>query len=285
MLLGSIFRRWGVRHATAVNGMDALEMIRSERFDLLLMDIRMPGIDGIKTTEHIRNVLQIDDSAMPVICVTAAFLDDDLQKYREAGMNAFLRKPFSERSLLDGILAVTGGNRVTPAEAEAPEDTTAPAATKEPAGVTASVATTEPAGETATKGITASESTAEPAAGHAGTGTGQVDLSSLYRLSGGDERFVKEMLVTFIESNNKGLEEMLENIKTDDLEKIADLSHKLIPPCRHLGATDLTALLTEIEKRGRTGGDIVVIERLIGEFQRAFLEIRREIEANISKIR
>ncbi len=92
------------------------------------------------------------------------------------------------------------------------------------------------------------------------------------------------MLVTFIKSNENGLEEMVENLKTGEKEKIADLAHKLLPPCRHLGATDLTAILTEMEKRGRAGGDTSQLERLIGEFQGAFLEIRREIETNISKI-
>jgi len=77
---------------------------------------------------------------------------------------------------------------------------------------------------------------------------------------------------------------MVENIKTREKEKIADLAHKLLPPCRHLGAADLTAILTEIEKTCREGGDTGQVERLIGEFQGSFLEIRREIETNISKI-
>ncbi len=242
MLFQSIFGRWGVRFAMALNGMEALEMIKTERFDLLLMDMRMPGIDGARTTEFIRNELGIDDSAMPVICVTAAFLDDDMQKYRKAGMNAFLQKPFTERTLLSTILSVTGHSQAVPDDVEAP-----------------------------------AEETLESA-------TGKVDLGNLYRLSGGDEQFVKEMLVTFIESSEKGLEEMVENLGTGEEGKIADLAHKLLPPCRHLGAADLTAILTEIEKTSRVGGDIRQVERLIGEFQGAFLEIRMEIEANISKI-
>jgi len=248
MLFQSIFRRWGVRCAMALNGMEALEMIKAERFDLLLMDMRMPGIDGAKTTEFIRNELGMDDSSMPVICVTAAFLDDDLQKYRKAGMNAFLKKPFSEKTLLSTILSVTGHSQAAPAEGEVPAEVA----------------------------VTAEETPKSL--------TGQVDLGNLYRLSGGDEQFVKEMLLTFIKSNEKGLEEMVENIKTGGKEKIADLAHKLLPPCRHLGASDLTAILTEIEKRGRAGGDTRQVERLINEFQGAFLEIRREIETNISKI-
>jgi CheY-like chemotaxis protein/HPt (histidine-containing phosphotransfer) domain-containing protein len=218
-------------------------MIKAERFDLLLMDMRMPGIDGAKTTEFIRNEMGISDSVLPVICMTAALLDDDIRKYREAGMNAFLRKPFSESTLLSAILSVTGHGQAMAAEAAAPE-VQAPATSRD-----------------------------------------RIDLGNLHRLSGGDEQFVKEMLVTFIASSEKGLEEMLESIKSGDKEKISDLAHKLLPPCRHLGAADLTAILTDIEKSGRTGGDIRHIERLVGEFLNAFQEIRTEIETSLSKIR
>lgn len=242
MLFQSIFRRWGVRHAVAFSGAEALKMVRAEKFDLLLMDMRMPGIDGARTTEFIRKELEIDDSAMPVICVTAAFLDDDLEKYREAGMNAFLQKPFSEKTLLRTILSVTGHRQTMPAE-EADAGDIVPA-----------------------------------------TPRGRVDLNNLYRLSGGDENFVKEMLVTFIQSSEKGLEEMLAGIKTGDIQRISDLAHKLLPPCRHLGAADLTAILADIEKSGRTGGDIMHIESLVGGFQSAFREIRTEIESNLSKM-
>jgi signal transduction histidine kinase/FixJ family two-component response regulator/HPt (histidine-containing phosphotransfer) domain-containing protein len=266
MLFQSIFRRWGVRCAMALNGMEALEMIKAERFDLLLMDMRMPEIDGAKTTEFIRNELGIDDSSMPVICVTAAFLDDDLQKYRKAGMNAFLQKPFSEITLLNTILSVTGQGQATRAVGEASAEAGAPAELETLAEDAAPAEFGAP-----------SEETPESVTGH-------VDLGNLYRLSGGDEQFVKEMLITFIKSNEKGLDEMFENIKTGEEEKIGDLAHKLLPPCRHLGAGDLIAILTEIEKTGRAGADTRQLERLIGEFQVAFLDIRREIETNISKI-
>ncbi len=242
MLFQSIFRRWGVRHSVAFSGTEALKMIRTERFDLLLMDMRMPGIDGARTTEFIRSELGIDDTTMPVICVTAAFLDDDVEKYRKVGMNAFLQKPFSEQTLLSTILSVTGLRQAMPAE-EVDQAEKAPAILR-----------------------------------------GRVDLDNLYRLSGGDEQFVREMLVTFIQTSEKGLAEMLENIKTRDMQRISDLAHKLLSPCRHLGAADLTAILTDIEKSGRTGNDIRYIETLIGEFQNAFHEIRTEIETNISKI-
>ena len=267
LLFRSIFRRWGVRCALALNGTEALEMIRRERFDLLLMDMRMPGIDGAKTTEFIRHELGVDASAMPVICVTAAFLDDDLQRYRKAGMNAFLQKPFSERTLLNTILSVTGLSQAATAEDERPGEVASMTAGETPEEASSTAEAAEPLAEEKPESV-----------------TGQVDLGNLYRLSGGDENFVKEMLVTFLKSNEKGLEEMLDYIKTGEKEKIADLAHKLLPPCRHLGAGELTAILTEIEKTCRAGGDTRQLARLINKFQDAFFEIRREIEPIISKI-
>ncbi len=85
--------------------MEALELLKKERFDLLFMDMRMPGIDGLKTTGFIRSEMKISESEMPIVFISAGPLDEDLQKYRNAGMSAFLLKPFSEEMLLATIVA------------------------------------------------------------------------------------------------------------------------------------------------------------------------------------
>ncbi|MFZ2287123.1 MAG: ATP-binding protein [Bacteroidales bacterium] len=276
LLFQSIFRRWGVRYAMASDGTEALEMIRSERFDLLLMDIRMPGIDGAKTTEFIRKDMGIDGSELPVICVTAAILDDQVPKYLEAGMNAFLQKPFSERTLLNAILSVTGhGQDLTSDE---------PLAGEKPPGGQAHYEGESAPWEVKPGGQFMSAGESTPGDKPPEAPRERIDLRNLYRLSGGDEQFVKEMLVTFIGSTEKGLEEMLGTIRTGDKEQTADLAHKLLPPCRHLGASDLTAILEEIERRSRRGDDITQVEKLAGSFHDAFMGIRSEIEASILKI-
>jgi HPt (histidine-containing phosphotransfer) domain-containing protein len=66
----------------------------------------MPGIDGLKTTELIRSELNISESEMQVICFSAAALNEDWQKYQNAGMNSFLSKPFTEEMLLTTILSL-----------------------------------------------------------------------------------------------------------------------------------------------------------------------------------
>ena len=73
---------------------------------MVFMDARMPGIDGLKTTELIRSELNISESEMQVICFSAAALNEDWQKYQNAGMNSFLSKPFTEEMLLATILSL-----------------------------------------------------------------------------------------------------------------------------------------------------------------------------------
>jgi CheY-like chemotaxis protein len=111
MLFKTILDRWKVGFREAENGIEALEMVRTERFDLLFMDVRMPGIDGLKATGFIREELGISGSAMPVVGISAACTNEDRLKYEKAGMNAFLPKPFTEAMLLTTILSVIRKDR------------------------------------------------------------------------------------------------------------------------------------------------------------------------------
>ena len=105
-LFKMILERWKVEYREAASGDEALEILKTNRFNLVFMDARMPGIDGLKTTEIIRSDLNITESEMPVICISAAGLNEDWQKYQKAGMNSFLPKPFTEEMLLTAILSV-----------------------------------------------------------------------------------------------------------------------------------------------------------------------------------
>ncbi|MCC5927248.1 MAG: response regulator [Bacteroidetes bacterium] len=80
----------------AVNGMEAIEMVRKYDYDLILMDIQMPIMDGHEATLHIRNVLE---SKTPIVALTANAFRHDIERYIEAGMDNFVTKPFSEDEL------------------------------------------------------------------------------------------------------------------------------------------------------------------------------------------
>jgi CheY-like chemotaxis protein/HPt (histidine-containing phosphotransfer) domain-containing protein len=94
----------GANVAIANNGHEALQLARENFFDCILMDVQMPEMDGIKATQCIRQLADPVKASVPIIALTANVHRDDIQKYRAAGMNDYLAKPFDESGLLLVIL-------------------------------------------------------------------------------------------------------------------------------------------------------------------------------------
>ncbi|WP_187361990.1 response regulator [Anaerofustis stercorihominis] len=87
----------------AENGKEALEkyLINKENYyDLIIMDIRMPIMNGYEATEKIRNSGRDDSETVPIIAMTADAFSDDIRKTKEAGMNAHITKPFDINKLM-----------------------------------------------------------------------------------------------------------------------------------------------------------------------------------------
>lgn len=87
---------------TAENGLRALELFsKSERgtYDAILMDIRMPLMDGLTAATNIRHLSNADANSIPIIAMTANAFDDDIEKSKAAGMNAHLAKPIEPERL------------------------------------------------------------------------------------------------------------------------------------------------------------------------------------------
>jgi signal transduction histidine kinase/CheY-like chemotaxis protein len=87
--------------AEAASGQEALEAVRSERFDLILMDVFMPEMDGLEVIRRLRRMPELAD--LPVITVSASVSNSDERSCLEAGANAFLPKPVDERVLLEQL--------------------------------------------------------------------------------------------------------------------------------------------------------------------------------------
>lgn len=83
--------------AIASSGQEALERLNQETFDIIFMDIMMPGMDGIQTTEHIRR--RYNDKELPIVAITANLVGSDISKYLTAGFNDVLAKPYAIHQL------------------------------------------------------------------------------------------------------------------------------------------------------------------------------------------
>lgn len=96
-----ILAKMGHEVEVAENGVKVLDMLRSKKYDLILMDVQMPEMDGIEATERIRKDEILQDKAVriPIIALTANALMGDRERFLEAGMDAYLSKPFKPAEL------------------------------------------------------------------------------------------------------------------------------------------------------------------------------------------
>lgn len=90
----------GLEVEIANNGIEALALLDQNGYDCILMDIQMPEMDGIQTTRRIRQLNDPVKSSIPIIALTANVLSEDIERYKAAGMNDFLAKPFDESALI-----------------------------------------------------------------------------------------------------------------------------------------------------------------------------------------
>ena len=91
-----------VRHVQ--NGRQAIEALENEAFDLVLMDVQMPVMDGVETTRRIRQgEVGNEVKNIPIIAMTSYAMDGDREKFLQAGMNAYVAKPVDIRNLLNAV--------------------------------------------------------------------------------------------------------------------------------------------------------------------------------------
>jgi two-component system sensor histidine kinase/response regulator len=93
----------GLDVTLAANGLEAVDSIKRESFDVVLMDMQMPEMDGIHATRAIRLLPQ--GEKLPVIAMTAAAMDEDRQACLAAGMDAHVSKPIDPKELVRTLLA------------------------------------------------------------------------------------------------------------------------------------------------------------------------------------
>ena len=107
-----ILSGYGFHIDTAENGAQALEKVSASspgEYDLILMDIQMPVMDGYEATERIRRLERDGLSSIPIIAMTANAFDEDRKAALESGMNGFISKPIDLKELISVLNHVLGG--------------------------------------------------------------------------------------------------------------------------------------------------------------------------------
>ncbi len=117
LLMKTILDEFGFERDIAANGKIAIEKMQNKTYDIILMDLQMPEMNGFEATEYIRNTLH---SKIPIIALTADVTTVDFDKCKAAGMNDYIAKPVDEKLLYTKIVGLV--KKETPIQNTATEN-------------------------------------------------------------------------------------------------------------------------------------------------------------------
>lgn len=123
-----MLEKWGHQVVVAGNGREALLELEKQSFDVVLMDIQMPEMDGVEATSVIRRKEALTNSHLPIIAVTAHAMKGDRERYLAAGMDAYVTKPIHTEQLFEALRAVTSAPLPRRAASASTDRTNLPAA-------------------------------------------------------------------------------------------------------------------------------------------------------------
>ena len=197
----------------AGNGKEALLLLTTHRFDLVLMDIQMPEMDGLTTTKKIRESERGTRMHMPIIAMTAHAMKGDRERCLEAGMDGYVSKPISSQEL-EGAIATTfteRGNVEPDTSLQAtPEDAAPPVA---PNGIV-------------------------------------WDMGKTLDQLGGDETLFHEVIEIFLDDVPKHMASLQRAITEGDAEAIERTAHTLKGELGYLGISEVSQKAREMEEFG-----------------------------------
>jgi CheY-like chemotaxis protein len=113
-LIRHLLKNWGFEFDLVFNGLQAVELLKKQKYDLVLMDIQMPEMDGHTATKIIRNELKL---TVPIVAMTAHAMNGERDKCINSGMDEYISKPLHEETLYNFIMRYSrpAGNNDKPA--------------------------------------------------------------------------------------------------------------------------------------------------------------------------
>lgn len=195
----SILKIWDCKIDIAENGYVAVEKIKNEDYDIVLMDIQMPVMDGFEATKAIR-AGGPPKNHVPIIALTANATRKDIEQCLASGMNDCIPKPFTPEDLYNKLIRFKSGSKKT-----------------------------------------------SPSAVRHVPPTRHVDLAYLRNISNNNQEFLDEMVVAFLESIPKSIQEIKTNTEAKEWNSLARAVHKIKPSLTLIGlhASKEKALLLE----------------------------------------
>ena len=246
----AILKKFGLHADVVANGAEALKILEIIPYDLVLMDVQMPEMDGLEATRAIRNphsaVMRHD---IPIIAMTAAAMQDDREKCLQAGMNGYVSKPVMQQALADAL------------------DVWLPKASAENA-----LENAERGGE--------GDCAAESLAGGPDSPQAVFDRASLISRLMDDEEMARDVASNFLKDIPGQIEALRGYFAAGDGEGVEMQAHTIKGASASVGGEHLRKMASAMEKAARSG-DMPGAQRRMAPLQAEFDRLRQAIQSEL----
>ncbi len=233
--VGLLTRR-GHQCAVALNGRIALEELARQSFDILLMDVQMPELDGLATAAEIRHQERTTGRHLPIVALTANAMKGDREHCLAAGYDNYLDKPIRPEKLFAMIESLP---------LDGPPLSSLPQPDRSPVS-------TQAAGPAAQQSPAAVEAASEVDALSEAESAGCVDWNVALADVQGDEALLAEIVNIFLEEHQEMLQQVRVGISMGDAVKVRISAHSLKGALLHFGAQTAVDAAKRLESMGRS---------------------------------
>ena len=255
----------------ADNGQIAIDILENKTFDIILMDISMPVMDGYETTKHIRNNMREEVKSLPIIAMTAHAFNKNAQMCFDAGMNEFVSKPISPSVMYSKL-----NKLLLPINKEAQQHTNQVHTENEFAISNSNNDDDMPFSheekrqdEYQNKKIVVEEQENEPAGVHQDS-LPELNFAYLDSLTQGNQEFRMQMLETILRDMPGEVEKVKADFESQNLEQLKKSAHKLKSTCSYLGADEAQLLAKTVENNAFEKKDLDKMPTLVADlYQKA----------------
>ncbi len=258
LIVKKILQGWNVNVVCAGNGLIAIEKLQERHFDLVLMDIQMPELDGYSATQRIRAELAEPFRSVPIMAMTAHAVPMEKQKCFDLGMNGYISKPFNPADLKKKIIELTEAEKI-PVHSEENK-----ISSKENIPVTNKTTANKPQTEII---------------------DAKIDLTYLKEIAEGNEAFMIEMIEMFLHTTPEALEHMDECFKKQNWEELRLIAHRIKPSFAYMGLADTQKMLAEIETCSDSKTNLEKIPQLISNVHRSSESAFKELEKELGELK
>ena len=255
-----ILRKLGLKADAAANGVEALKALESIPYDLVLMDVQMPEMDGYEATRHIRdNRSAVLNHEVPIIAMTAHAMQSDRERCLEAGMNDYVPKPVDPQLLVEVLKRWLPFKNLDKEDGQA-----APFPNKEHAE--------KPASPVPTQGKVGIEKKQGPVP--------IFDKIALIQRLMGDEELAGVVIAGFLEDIPLQIKALYDYLETGDITAAERQAHTIKGASANIGAEALRAVAFMMEKMGKSG-DLAAIQKHMSQLEEQFERLREVLEKEI----